>query len=107
MIFSRRTLLSGLNFYRARLLFATLTLMFFAGCGGKPGGSPKVPVGAKSSGGLNATLEAAQGVIEIAFLPNDAPKAVEYFQLLAEHGYYVKGYDGTVGLLPADGKSSV
>jgi cyclophilin family peptidyl-prolyl cis-trans isomerase len=27
-------------------------------------------------------------VIEIEFLPKDAPKAVENFRLLAEHGYY-------------------
>lgn len=59
-----------------------------AGCGGAPGGNPKVPAGAKSSGGLHAAIETAQGVIEIEFLPKDAPKAVENFRLLAEHGYY-------------------
>lgn len=59
-----------------------------AGCSGSPGGNPKVPAGAKSSGGTKAALETAQGVIEIEFLPKDAPKAVENFRLLAEHGYY-------------------
>jgi cyclophilin family peptidyl-prolyl cis-trans isomerase len=63
-------------------------LALFAGCGGAPGGNPKVPAGAKSSGGLHAAIETAQGVIEIEFLPKDAPKAVENFRLLAEHGYY-------------------
>ena len=50
-------------------------------------GNPKVPAGAKSSGGHHAVIETAQGPIEIEFLP-DAPKAAENFRLLAEHGYY-------------------
>ena len=52
------------------------------------GGNPKVPAGAKSSGGMHATIETDKGPIEIEFLPGDAPKAVENFRLLAEHGYY-------------------
>ena len=51
-------------------------------------GNPKVPAGAKSSGGNHAVLELNQGTIEIELLPGDAPKAVENFRLLAEHGYY-------------------
>ena len=50
--------------------------------------NPKVPAGAKSSGGLHGVIETDQGSIEIEFLPSDAPKAVENFRLLAEHGYY-------------------
>lgn len=50
--------------------------------------NPKVPVGAKSSGGLHGVIETELGPIAIEFLPNDAPKAVENFRLLAEHGYY-------------------
>src|SRR5688572_3481923 len=50
--------------------------------------NPKVPAGAKSSGGRHAHLETDKGVIEIEFLPAAAPKAVENFRLLAEHGYY-------------------
>jgi cyclophilin family peptidyl-prolyl cis-trans isomerase len=46
-----------------------------------------VPAGAKSSGGLHATIDTDKGPIDIEFLP-DAPKAVENFRLLAEHGYY-------------------
>jgi cyclophilin family peptidyl-prolyl cis-trans isomerase len=72
----------------AGLWLALAGLALLAGCGGKPGGNPKVPAGAKSSGGLHAAIETAQGVIEIEFLPKDAPKAVENFRLLAEHGYY-------------------
>ena len=33
-------------------------------------------------------IETDKGTIEIEFLPADAPKAVENFRLLAEHGYY-------------------
>lgn len=50
--------------------------------------NPKVPAGAKSSGGMHAQLETDKGVIEIEFFPAAAPKAVENFRLLAEHGYY-------------------
>src|SRR5215467_2364153 len=50
--------------------------------------NPKVPPGAKSSGGSRAVVETDKGAIEIEFFPNDAPKAVENFRLLAEHGYY-------------------
>jgi cyclophilin family peptidyl-prolyl cis-trans isomerase len=53
-----------------------------------PGGNPKVPAGAKSSGGNRAIIETEKGAIEIQLLPGDAPKAVENFRLLAEHGYY-------------------
>src|SRR6187399_3749019 len=50
--------------------------------------NPKVPAGAKSSGGLHAAIETDKGVIEIEFLAADSPKAVENFRLLVEHGYY-------------------
>jgi cyclophilin family peptidyl-prolyl cis-trans isomerase len=50
--------------------------------------NPKVPAGAVSSGGLHADLDTGKGMIEIEFFPADAPKAVENFRLLAEHGYY-------------------
>jgi cyclophilin family peptidyl-prolyl cis-trans isomerase len=49
---------------------------------------PKIPAGAKSSGGNHATIEMDQGTFEIELLPGDAPKAVENFRLLAEHGLY-------------------
>jgi cyclophilin family peptidyl-prolyl cis-trans isomerase len=61
-----------------------------AGCS-EPAGGPgnsKVPAGAKSSGGLHGVIETDKGPIEIEFLPSDAPRAVENFRLLAEHGYY-------------------
>jgi cyclophilin family peptidyl-prolyl cis-trans isomerase len=47
-----------------------------------------VPSGATSSGGKSAVIETDRGAIEIAFFEDDAPKAVENFRLLAEHGYY-------------------
>jgi cyclophilin family peptidyl-prolyl cis-trans isomerase len=65
-------------------------LAFAAACGSSPG-NPKVPKGAKSSGGLHAVIDTDRGPIEIEFFATDAPKAVENFRLLAEHHYY----DGT------------
>ena len=79
-----------------RALAAALVLAF-AGFGCKPkgadapaaaNGNPKVPAGAKSSGGTRAVLKLDQGEIEFELLPQAAPKAVENFRLLAEHGYY-------------------
>lgn len=37
---------------------------------------------------MHGTIDTDRGAIEIEFLPTDAPKAVENFRLLAEHGYY-------------------
>ena len=72
---------------RAGLLPAYVVLLaLVAGCSGS--GNPKVPAGAKSSGGSHAVIETDKGTIEIEFLPTDAPKATENFRLLAEHGYY-------------------
>ena len=50
--------------------------------------NPKVPPGAKSSGGQYALIETDRGTIELKFFESDAPKAVENFRLLAEHHYY-------------------
>lgn len=78
-------------------LCSVIALLALAGCGaGEKSGSatpavpanPKVPAGAKSSGGTRAVLALDKGEIEIEFLPAAAPKAVENFRLLAEHGYY-------------------
>jgi cyclophilin family peptidyl-prolyl cis-trans isomerase len=71
-----------------RLFFAlSVVLLGTAGCGQSSGDGP-VPAGAKSSGGKHATIETDKGPIEIEFFEADAPKAVENFRLLAEHGYY-------------------
>jgi cyclophilin family peptidyl-prolyl cis-trans isomerase len=64
-----------------------LLLLLLAGCSSSPGNS-KVPAGAKSSGGQHAVIETSNGPIELELLASDAPKAVENFRLLAEHGYY-------------------
>src|SRR5262245_46443899 len=53
-----------------------------------PAANPKVPAGAKSSGGMHAVIETDKGPIEIEFFAAEAPKTVENFRLLAEHGYY-------------------
>ena len=83
----------------ARAFYALLLLaVALGGFGCKPKGSevpgaaaagnPKVPAGAKSSGGRHAVLKLDQGEIELELTPEAAPKAVENFRLLAEHGYY-------------------
>jgi cyclophilin family peptidyl-prolyl cis-trans isomerase len=51
-------------------------------------GNPRVPEGAKSSGGLHAIIDTDKGPIEVALFATDSPTAVENFRLLAEHGYY-------------------
>jgi cyclophilin family peptidyl-prolyl cis-trans isomerase len=72
-----------------RLLFVACAASIWAGaCGSQAPGNPKVPAGAKSSGGMHATIETDKGPIDIEFLAADQPKAVENFRLLAEHGYY-------------------
>ncbi len=70
--------------------FALLIGVFFilASCNPSKPGNPKVPSGAKSSGGSHAVLETEKGTIEIELFEKDAPKAVENFRLLAEHGFY-------------------
>jgi cyclophilin family peptidyl-prolyl cis-trans isomerase len=70
----------------------TLALSLALGCAALGAGNPKVPAGAKSSGGLHAVIETDKGPIEVALLANDSPMAVENFRLLAEHGCY----DGSV-----------
>jgi cyclophilin family peptidyl-prolyl cis-trans isomerase len=72
-----------------RAVVVAALALFVAGsaaCGAE--GNPKVPAGAKSSGGLHGVIETDKGSITIEFFPADAPKAVENFRLLAEHGYY-------------------
>jgi cyclophilin family peptidyl-prolyl cis-trans isomerase len=66
---------------------AAVLCLCLAACSGSSGNS-KVPAGAKSSGGKHATIVTDQGPIEIEFLESSAPRAVENFRLLAEHGYY-------------------
>ena len=64
-----------------------VVLLALAGCT-PASGNPKVPAGAKSSGGLHAVIDTDKGAIELELLGSDAPMAVENFRLLAEHGYY-------------------
>jgi len=74
---------------RALVLFG-IALLWTAGCSSPPDnpGNPKVPAGAKSSGGLHAVIDTSKGAFEIEFFAKEQPKAVENFRLLAEHGYY-------------------
>jgi len=78
-------MMAGWRITRRNLLFVSLA--WLAACGG-PETNPKVPAGAKSSGGLHAVIETSKGPIEITFFAAESPKAVENFRLLAEHGYY-------------------
>lgn len=69
------------------LFLACGAMLWMAACS-SPAGNPKVPAGATSSGGKHAIIETDKGPIEIEFFTDEAPKAVENFRLLAEHGYY-------------------
>jgi cyclophilin family peptidyl-prolyl cis-trans isomerase len=88
-----------------------LALCLLAGCNSTPPGNPKVPAGAKSSGGLHATILTDKGPIDLELFATSSPKAVENFRLLAEHGYYdgltfhriVKGFMIQGGDPKADG----
>jgi len=75
-----------MNRFIARFVVALATASVVA-CNAAAG-NPKVPAGAKSSGGMHAVIETEKGPITIEFFASDAPKAVENFRLLAEHGYY-------------------
>jgi cyclophilin family peptidyl-prolyl cis-trans isomerase len=76
-------------FAGVRLLVLCVALVWLTGCGGgSPKASPRVAADAKSSGGRHAVIETDKGNIEIEFLPAAAPRGVENFRLLAEHGYY-------------------
>ena len=69
--------------------FAIVSIVLTSsGCRATEPGKPKVPAGAKSSGGRHAVIETDKGPIEIEFFVDEQPKAVENFRLLAEHGYY-------------------
>jgi cyclophilin family peptidyl-prolyl cis-trans isomerase len=68
-------------------LCSSVAVLWLAGCGA-PERNPKVPPDARSSGGKQALIQTDKGSIVIEFLESDAPRAVENFRLLAEHGYY-------------------
>src|SRR5438046_4963855 len=70
-----------------RLAQSLVCVLLFTACQSSPS-NPKVPSGAKSSGGKHATIDTDKGPITIEFFESAAPKAVENFRLLAEHGYY-------------------
>jgi cyclophilin family peptidyl-prolyl cis-trans isomerase len=75
------------NINRRLLLVPCAAVLLMAACGPSPG-NPKVPAGAKSSGGMHGVIETDRGPIAIEFFAAAAPRAVENFRLLAEHGYY-------------------
>ena len=86
---------------RSKALFLILAAACLGACSPSSGGGEapaagreaaargrEIPAGAKSSGGRHAVIDTTHGVIEIELLDSAAPKAVENFRLLAEHGYY-------------------
>ena len=77
---------TSLDFLR-RVFLPCLAALAMASCNSAPG-NPKVPAGAKSSGGKHAVVETDKGPIDLELFETDAPKAVENFRLLAEHNYY-------------------
>jgi cyclophilin family peptidyl-prolyl cis-trans isomerase len=79
---------SRLTRFIRTLLLSSVVVSWLAACGSPAPGNPKVPAGATSSGGLHGVIDTDKGPIEIELFASDAPKAVENFRLLAEHGYY-------------------
>ena len=71
----------------SKALFVILAAVCLGGCSSSSSGR-EVPAGAKSSGGKQAVIETDKGNIELELLETAAPKAVENFRLLAEHGFY-------------------
>jgi cyclophilin family peptidyl-prolyl cis-trans isomerase len=75
-----------------QFLLPLVAILLVSGCqktdGNAGSANPKVPKGAKSSGGKHAVIETDKGLIEIELFAAESPKAVENFRLLAEHGYY-------------------
>lgn len=80
-------MMSAVRHARWFVLLPCAALLLTVACG-PSSGNPKVPAGATSSGGMHGVIETDRGPISIEFLAADAPKAVENFRLLAEHGYY-------------------
>ena len=56
---------SAMRTHVCRLLLPCLVLLWATGCAETSVGNPKVPAGAKSSGGKHATIETDKGAIEI------------------------------------------
>ena len=77
----------GVGFYW-QLMAVWFVAMALMGCSASGPSNPKVPKGAKSSGGKHVRIETEMGNITIQFFEDDSPTAVENFRLLAEHGYY-------------------
>lgn len=77
----------GVGFYW-QLMAVWFVAVALMGCSASGPSNPKVPKGAKSSGGKHARIETEMGNITIQFYEDDSPTAVENFRLLAEHGYY-------------------
>ena len=69
------------------VVLGLITALTSSACSSESG-NPRVPAGAKSSGGKHAVIETDKGSIEIEVFADEQPKAVENFRLLAEHGYY-------------------
>jgi len=84
----KTVLLSANTWSRVSCVLFVCLLLSLTGCAPSQPGNPKIPAGAKSSGGLHAVIETDKGTIELELFEKDAPKAVENFRLLAEHGYY-------------------
>jgi hypothetical protein len=73
---------------RVRSVILICLILTVTSCTPTKPGNQKISAGAKSSGGTHAVMETDKGTIELELFEKDAPKAVENFRLLAEHGYY-------------------
>jgi cyclophilin family peptidyl-prolyl cis-trans isomerase len=83
--------LKNFNTTIARLLALAIALsvLLFAACGGGSENTNTTPSTSKSvPAGNIAVLETDAGNIKIELLPNDSPKTVENFKLLAQSNFY-------------------
>lgn len=66
-----------------------LSALLFAACGGGGGGTTNTSTTTKPvPAGNLAVLETDAGTIKVELLPNDSPKTVENFKLLADSNFY-------------------
>jgi cyclophilin family peptidyl-prolyl cis-trans isomerase len=72
---------------RAKAVLLLSTCLFLS-CHSLGAANPKVPAGARSSGGLHAVIDTDKGSVQVELFASDSPRSVENFRLLAEHGYY-------------------
>lgn len=74
------------------LIATALGALFFAACGGGTSTTTTNSTPTREPAGNTAVIETDAGTIKVELYPNEAPKTVENFKLLAQKG----AYNGTI-----------